>query len=221
MPAAHCIGTTDGVILAADESFLELVARPEHQIIGVSYRALTHPDDFDKSARMLNRLEDRSHPVRLRKRYLRPNGSAIPALLFVTSFPNPDRLVTTLFWHEADNAPRPHRMWEAALRIRHVHSVRRAVFGGNLSTDPVGSLLIAIYLAEAEGRIVGVDQLARDAGLTPSTALRWLKLLQERGIIQRDGSVEHDVQLTHAGVLDVERTLEAVTHPPASTPDMF
>lgn len=220
MPTAHCVSTTQGIILAADRGFLELIRRPEHEVIGASYRDLTHPDDLDKSGRMLASLVDRAPPLRLHKRYLRPDGSWISALLFVTCFTSPDRLVSTLFWHEAGSEMPPARFWEAALRIQHVHSVRRAAFGDELTTDPVGSLLVAIYLAEAEGRIIGVEQLAREAKLSASTTRRWVKALQQGDVVQGNDDGDLNVQFTRSGMLNMERTLESVFQVPRSLSDL-
>lgn len=220
MPTAHCVSTTQGIILAADRGFSELVGRPEDEVIGASYRDLTHPDDLEKSSRMLASLVDRAPPLRLRKRYLRPDGTSISAFIFVTCFADPDRLVSTLFWHEAGSEMPPARLWEAALRIQHVRSVRRTAFGDDLTTDPVGSILVAIYLAEAEGRIIGVEQLAREAELSAPTTGRWIKALQQRDVVQRSDDAESNVQFTQSGMLDMERTLESVFHLPRSLSDL-
>ena len=220
MPTAHCVSTTQGVIIAADRGFLDLVRRSEREVIGASYRDLTHPDDLEKSSKLLTSLIDCAPPLRLRKRYLRPDGSWVSALLYVTCFTDPDRLVSTLFWHEAGTQMQPARLREAALRIQHVHSVRRAAFGDELTTDPVGSILIAIYLSEAEGRVVGIEQLAREAQLPTSTAERWIKALQQRDIVQRADDGDWNVQFTQRGMVNMERTLESVFHLPRSLSDL-
>ena len=47
-----------------------------------------------------------------------------------------------------------------------------------MSTDPVGTVIIGIYLAEAEYRTVGLDKIAAYAAIAPSTAMRWEKVLR-------------------------------------------
>lgn len=218
MPTAHCVSTTQGVILAVDRGFLDLVQLSEAQLIGTSYRDITHPDDLRKSKRMLDSLVDRAPPLRLQKRYVRPDGSTVAALLFVTYFADTERLVSTLFWHEDGAEMVPERLWEAALRIQHVNRVRRQAFGDEIGTDPVGAILVAIYLAEAEGRVVGLDQLASEVGMATSTADRWLKALRQYGIVQFDEG-RRSILFTHSGLLDMERTLESVFHLPRSLSD--
>jgi hypothetical protein len=213
MPTAHCVSSPQGVILEADQGFANLVRRPLREIPGLSYREITHPGDLGISAKMLASLVVSAPPIQLRKRYLRPDGSHIDALLFVTYFQNPDRLVSTLFWNEDGYSRHPKRLWEAALRIRHMDKVRKAAFGDLLAFDPVGSLLITIYLAEAEGRVLGTDQLAEEAGLRPSTTERWLKALRQHGVIRYDDASSY-IQFSDAGFANIELTLESAFYEP-------
>lgn len=159
---------------------------------------------------MLAELKDGAAPVRLQKRYLRSDGSSIAANIFVTRFSDPDRLISTLFWQETGRALPPARLWEAALRIRHVHSARLRLFGHDLSTDPVGSLLIGIYLAEAEGRVIGLHGIADYAGLALPIATRWVRLLQERGVMEAQADPDVGLQLSKDGLERVEAMLTAV-----------
>ncbi|MBD8641427.1 MULTISPECIES: PAS domain-containing protein [unclassified Sphingomonas] len=214
MPAAHCVSTLDGVILQADQGFLDLLQRRESDLIGISYRQITDPRDLQRSGNMLAVLEAAAAPVRLQKRYLRPDGTSIAANLLVTRFSDPDRLISTLFWHEGGRDLPPARLWEAALRIRHVHDARVKLFGADLSTDPIGSLLIGIYLAEAEGRAVGLNQIATYADVAISTATRWVAVLRQRNIIDAQADATFNLQLTRAGLDRVEAMLTTVYEAP-------
>lgn len=214
MPAAHCVSSLDGIILQVDQGFLDLMQRPEDDVIGMSYRQITDSRDLQRSADMLAMLEEGAAPVRLQKRYLRPDGTSIAANLLVTRFSNPDRLISTLFWHDNGRDLPPVRLWEAALRIRHVHDARVRLFGADLSTDPIGSLLIGIYLAEAEGRNIGLGEIAAYAGIATSTATRWVAVLRERGIIDGQADATIDLQLTRSGLDRVEAMLATVYEAP-------
>jgi hypothetical protein len=214
MPSAHCVSTLEGVILKADRGFLDLVKRTEAAVLGLSYKTITDPRDLGRSARMLAMLEDGAAPVRLQKRYIRPDGSSVPANLLITRFSDPDRLVSTLFWRDSGRALPPARLWEAALRIRHVHASRVRLFGNDLSTDPVGSLLVGIYLAEAEGRNLELSEIAAYADVAYSTAARWIKVLQERGIVQSGTDPAVSVQFTQDGLDHMEAMLASVYEVP-------
>lgn len=214
MPAAHCVSTIDGVILKADRGFLDLVGRSEVEVIGISYRQLTDTRDLERSADMLAALEQGAAPVRLQKRYLRPDGSSVAANLLVTRFSDPDRLISTLFWQDNGRTLPPARLWEAALRIRQVHAARVRLFGDDLSTDPIGSILIGIYLAEAEGRNIGLQEISKYAGIAISTAARWVRFLQQRGVIVPTLDTAIDLQLTKSGLENIEAMLATVYEAP-------
>lgn len=216
MPSAHCVSTVDGIILAGDRGFCELLQRDQADIVGLSFQAVTDPRDVERSKRMLAVLEDGAAPVRLQKRYIRADGSSIAANLFVTRFSDPDRLVSTLFWRDHGRALPPARLWEAALRIRHVHVARMRLFGEDLSTDPVGSLLIGIYLAEAEGRNVALAEIVEFASLPATTATRWLTLLEKRGLVQMSAGPHQAILLTQEGLRRIEAMLSAVYDVPES-----
>jgi hypothetical protein len=208
MPAGHCVSSVEGVILHADQGFLDLLQRRADEVIGVSYRQVTDARDLDRSADMLAVLEDGAAPVRLQKRYLRPDGSSVAANLLVTRFANPDRLISTLFWQENGRPLPPARLWEAALRMRQVHATRAMLFGADLSTDPIGSLLISIYLAEAEGRNIGLADAAAHANIPTSVTERWIKVMQQRGVIEYKETTI-DIRLTSAGMNNMEAMLSS------------
>ena len=208
MPAGHCVSSVEGVILHADQGFLDLLQRRADEVIGVSYRQVTDARDLDRSADMLAVLEDGAAPVRLQKRYLRPDGSSVAANLLVTRFANPDRLISTLFWQENGRPLPPARLWEAALRMRQVHATRAMLFGADLSTDPIGSLLISIYLAEAEGRNIGLADAAAHANIPTSVTERWIRVMQQRGVIEYQKTTI-DIRLTSAGMNNIESMLSS------------
>ena len=91
MSAAHCVSSLDGIILHADQGFLDLLKRSENDVIGISYRQITDPRDLQRSADMLAVLKEGAAPVRLQKRYLRPDGTSIAANLLITRFSGPDQ----------------------------------------------------------------------------------------------------------------------------------
>ncbi|MEG8023128.1 PAS domain S-box protein [Sphingomonas aerolata] len=149
----------------------------------------------------------------MQKRYLRPDGSSVVANLLVTRFANPDRLISTLFWQESGRPLPPARLWEAALRMRQVHATRAMLFGADLSTDPIGSLLISIYLAEAEGRNIGLADAAAHANIPTSVTERWIRVMQQRGVIEYQKTTI-DIRLTSAGMNNIESVLSSFYEPP-------
>lgn len=214
MPTAHCVSTMDGIIIAIDQSFCELLQRDEVDLIGASYRAITYDADLAKSARMLEALVDRAPPISLSKRYVRTDGELVTVQLLVSLFSDSNRVISTLSWTRSpETAPSPSRLWQTALQVKHVTGVRKLELGMDLSSDYVGEIMLHIYLAEAEGRIVSVNQLSSSTGLQRSTAMRWVKVLEQRGLIQTADDSADAVQFTHAGLTRMERVLGAMLQP--------
>jgi len=214
MPVAHCVSSTAGIILDVDQGFCQLLQRARHELIGLSYKAITATADLQKSTDMLQGLVDKAAPTHLRKRYLRPNGIMVEADLLVSKFNNEGRLISTLSWtDEEQRAASPSRLWNAALQVKHLYDLRIEELGRDLFSDHVGLILVHAYLAEAEGRIASVSDIATSIGLSRDRAIRWLKLLVERGLISvLDDSVE-SVQLSHDGAVKLERLFSATLQP--------
>lgn len=91
--------------------------------------------------------------------------------------------------------------------------VRTDAVGQNLSTDAVWNILLDLFVQRCRKRRVSVGDLCIASGVPESTALRWIKLLQERGLIQRtpdtDDARRAYLSLTRTGLTKMEDALDA------------
>lgn len=74
------------------------------------------------------------------------------------------------------------------LRLRREIKARRArerVFGTTLFADPAWDILLDLTLARLEHRQTSVSSLCIAASVPTTTALRWIKMLLEQGLIVR------------------------------------
>jgi hypothetical protein len=62
---------------------------------------------------------------------------------------------------------------------------RVAAFGADLFADPVWDMMLDLLAARLEGRPVSTSSLCIAAGVPSTTALRWIRLLTERGLFVR------------------------------------
>lgn len=214
MPSAHCVSTIDGVIVSVDQNFLRLIGRAEPDVVGKSYREFTDPRDLDRSSGMLRALVAKAPPVRLQKRYVRPDGTVVQANVLTTRFADPDRLISTLYWSDANRPLPPVALWETALGIRHVQHVRRVEFGAALFSDGVDAIILELYLAEAEGRIVTIAELMKRGPVPDTTTLRWIRHLINIGIVEGKCEPDADVSFTNDGIAKMERMLGSIAHLP-------
>ena len=214
MPSAHCVSTVDGIIVSVDQNFLLLMGRSELDVVGKSYRELTDLRDLDRSAAMLRALIAKAPPVRLQKRYVRPDGTIVHANVLTTRFTNPDRLISTLYWSDVGRELPPIALWETALGIRHVQQVRRVEFGASLFNDGVDAIILELYLAEAEGRIITVTELMDRGPVSGSITLRWITHLCSIGILESNCDPDADVSFTNDGMAKMERMLGSIARLP-------
>lgn len=214
MPSAHCVSTVDGVIVSVDQNFLLLMGRSELDVVGKSYRELTDLRDLDRSAAMLRALIAKAPPVRLQKRYVRPDGTIVHANVLTTRFTDPDRLISTLYWSDVGRELPPIALWETALGIRHVQQVRRVEFGASLFNDGVDAIILELYLAEAEGRIITVTELMDRGPVSGSITLRWITHLCCIGILESNCDPDADVSFTNDGMAKMERMLGSIARLP-------
>ena len=209
MPVAHCVSSMTGIILDFDEGFCQLVRRRPDQLVGLSYKAITAPDDLFKSSEMLVSLINKASPTHIRKGYVRPDGSVIKADLLVSKFGNEGRLIATLSWTEGPQESSPSKLWKAALRVKHIYDARIIELGKDLFSDHVGLILLHMYLAEAEGRVVTASQVAKLISLPAQSMDRWVKALTQRGLLEVIDDASGYIQLSQDGILRLERLFAA------------
>lgn len=88
--------------------------------------------------------------------------------------------------------------WEYAASGR-----RLDLLGGTLTSEPAWNMLLDLFVSGARKRILSVSALTIGSRVAPATALRYLKLLVEADLVERqfdelDGRRVH-VRLTSAG----------------------
>ena len=198
----HSVSDATGVMLSMDSAACDLLQRSRRDLIGRSYLEITHPADRRRNAALVDRLPAEAAPVTLRKRYLTPDGGSVEADVHVSRLDTGahTRLIGTLYHVEADDTRyAPAILWGAAHRLAQLTALRRDLLGSDLFCDHALTILLEMYLDEAEGRASDIATLARRIGLEPPAALRWLRALAAKDLIEWVGR-EDVVQLTGTGV---------------------
>ena len=69
---------------------------------------------------------------------------------------------------------------------------RRSEIAGtsDLFGEPAWDILLGLFIARCEGRRLSVAAVCAGAGAPESTALRWITILEKRGMIVREGEPE-------------------------------
>lgn len=102
---------------------------------------------------------------------------------------------------------------------RRIYQARRLRAGAlsvaaDLFQDPAWDLLLDLYIAHVERREVAVTSACIAANVPPTTALRWISALVQRGLVER-ASDPNDrrrilLRLSNAGQAAMEQYLETV-----------
>lgn len=89
---------------------------------------------------------------------------------------------------------------------------RQEIFSSELFADPAWDILLDLFVADAERRPVCVSSACIASGVPSTTALRWIKKLEEQRLIERHADA-HDgrrqfVSLTRTGRAQVREWLD-------------
>lgn len=102
-----------------------------------------------------------------------------------------------------------------ARRLLREVDARRAHFEEDVSHDSAWAILLDLYVQTAQGKRVTVSDACIASRARPTTALRWIANLVERGMVVRtpDGSDRRRVYLalTNKGFTDISRYLASIT----------
>lgn len=74
---------------------------------------------------------------------------------------------------------------ELAGRIYRARQIRASFLNNSLLGEPVWDMLLTLYCQRARGEPLSVSGLCYSAGVPPTTALRWLHLLEHKKLIDR------------------------------------
>lgn len=76
---------------------------------------------------------------------------------------------------------------EFIARMSKIRMRRNEIIGAHLFRDPAWDMLLELFVAEEQGKPVSVSSLCYASGVPPTTALRYIALLQKHELITREG----------------------------------
>ena len=104
---------------------------------------------------------------------------------------------------------------EAVKRLIHAWQERASYLPSDLISDPAWGMLLELLQGEIQGRRVCLARLCRVSTVPTSSAVRWLKALERRGlIVRRANTVDADnetVELSHKGSCALRRYFREIT----------
>lgn len=105
-----------------------------------------------------------------------------------------------------------------ACRMYAARREREKVFGHALFGEPAWDIMLDIYIQQSQGKRVPISSACIGAAVPSTTGLRWLSVLQRKGLIRRV-SDERDgrrsfVELETSAVASLEALLLQTSQPP-------
>ncbi len=99
------------------------------------------------------------------------------------------------------------RLGDIARRVSAARGLRAGIAGSSdLFSEPAWDILLHLFIAGCEGRRLSVGAVCASAGAPTSTALRWITILERRGMIVREGAPERAfiklMETTNASLAD-------------------
>lgn len=113
-PVGMAISTASGHYLQVNPALCRLLRRSHGELLELSWRDVTHPDDVTVSQRYAEAAASSHRPYQIEKRYVRPDGESVWALLSVSVLPTLQEGEDRLLAHVVDFTDR--REAEEAMR---------------------------------------------------------------------------------------------------------
>ena len=77
------------------------------------------------------------------------------------------------------------RQRELATGLIRARKLRAKIFSYGLFSDPAWDMLLELYVAELAQQRMTISNLGLDSNIPPTTALRWIEVLQKESLIVR------------------------------------
>lgn len=167
-------------MLALDAGFSALLATTHDSLIGRSVLDVTAPDFRPTCAAGMATLRATGDPFVVTKQMIRDDGTRIwvtQSTAPSTLFDERTILATFVAIRMPDTERDPRTLLANARFLADSIPERDQMFGKTLLSNPCWDLLVAAYIAEAEGRAADTAALATSVGLDPILAVRWVRAL--------------------------------------------
>lgn len=86
-------------------------------------------------------------------------------------------------------------------RILRFRDLRRDIFKEDLFADPAWDMLLEIFICELQQQRISVSSACASSRVPPTTGLRWLNVLENKGLIRRS-SDPFDGRRIHVSLTD-------------------
>jgi PAS domain S-box-containing protein len=185
----HVLIGSSGQMLDVDAAFCDIMRCDAGELRGRHVLEVTAPADRTACARAIDALRQTRRPFVIVKRFLRRDGSQIwvrNSVSMTTDGHGTPMVAAIIEPVDADSEDRasPAMLLDIARFLVTGRRDRWTVGDRALFADPGWDVVLAAYIAEAEGRAIDLVTLARMLDHTPTTIGRWIKALLQHGLLE-------------------------------------
>lgn len=187
MQAGHLVIDLAGHMRGLDQHFCAIMRAEWADMIGRPVLDITAPADRAECGEAIRLLCETGQAFKVDKRFIRNDQT----LVWVTNTVSlsrgsdgADMIVATVDPLIADDERQPALLLGGARFLEACKADRRAVFDAELFPDTAWDVLLAAYIAEAEGSAIGLIELAERLEITLDSAARWVNLLIGQGALE-------------------------------------
>ncbi len=117
-------------------------------------------------------------------------------------------------WMEGSRSPNPLAHTSIAQQAYSARRARERFFDADLFGEPVWDILLDLYVQMNSGRTVSITSACIASSVPPTTALRWIAMLVQRGLVKRTSDPRDArrtfIELTKPALLKFNEYFEAV-----------
>lgn len=186
--AGHVLIGTDGKLLDVDAAFCDIMRCDPEGVRGRFVMDMTAPADRQECAQAIATLLATQRPFAIVKRLIRCDGSLVWVRNSVSITMDGSRAAMVVGTiepvEEPDMEDNPAILLDVARLLVRGRRDRETVCDRSLFSDPGWDTVLAAYVAEAEGRAVGVATLAAQLDHAPATVERWVRALLQYNVLE-------------------------------------
>lgn len=183
-PVGMAITTPEGRYLQVNPALCRMLGRSHDQLLELSWRDVTHPDDVTVSQRYADAAAASHRPYQIEKRYVHPNGESVWALLSVSVLPTFQEGEERILAHVVDITDR--REAEEAMRRSNEALEQFAYVASHDLREPLRTVTGFVRLLED-----------RHADALPPDAREYLDFITD-GVVRMRGLLEDLLALSRA-----------------------
>lgn len=188
MDAGHVLIGADGELLSVDAAFCAILRLPESRLRGRRVLDVTAPADRPECAAAIQALRETGRPFVIVKRMMRDDGSLVWVRNMVSITAGDGAagatIVATIEPVPAPEERSPARLLTVAKRYADMRGDRASVCDSRYFDEVGWDIILALYIAEAEGRATDIEALAALLNKSVPLTQRWVNMLLDGHVVE-------------------------------------